>query len=241
MADQSNFGWRLVSEYLTDELAENSEDERWIHKAKKAAGKKQNKKLSKKRVERGKRVTSPSGASFQYQGVAEAAWRAPAVVVPPSMQPVVRPLGPCHNCGEIGHLKRTYLKPLGTVSPSTKYPSVTNVECPSGEERESEASDEEGVRGVDDWLDMWFDNDRVLGEVVVGVKGRLREKCEFWESTLQASDTIISIIKQGYVLPLTVVPDSFSKANHESAISETRFVDLALQEGDVWLHVVQNP
>ena len=70
----------------------------------------------------------------------------------------------------------------------------------------------------------------VLGEVVVGVKGRLREKCEFWESTLQASDTIISIIKQGYVLPLTVVPDSFSKANHESAISETKFVDLALQE-----------
>ena len=45
----------------------------------------------------------------------------------------------------------------------------------------------------------------VLGEVVVGVKWRLREKCEFWESTLQASDTIISIIKQGYVLPLTVV------------------------------------
>ena len=49
----------------------------------------------------------------------------------------------------------------------------------------------------------------------MGVKGKLREKCEFWESTLQASNTIISIIKQGYFLPLTVVPDSFSKANHE--------------------------
>ena len=47
---------------------------------------------------------------------------------------------------------------------------------------------------------------------------------------MQTSDTIISIFKQGYVLPLTVVPDSFSKANHESAISETEFVDLALQE-----------
>ena len=64
---------------------------------------------------------------------------------------------------------------------------------------------EKGVGVVDNWLDMWCDNDRVLGEVVVGVKWRLREKCEFWESTLQASDTIISIIKQGYVLPLTVV------------------------------------
>ena len=159
------------------------------------------------------------------------------MVVPPSMQPfrvgfppAVRPLGPCHNCGEIGHLKRTCSKPLGTVSPSTKYPPVTNVECSSGEEGESEVSDEEGVGVVDDWLDMWCNNDRVLGEVVVGVKGRLREKCEFWESTLQASNTIISIIKQGYVLPLTVVPDSFSKANNESAISETKFVDLALQE-----------
>ena len=47
---------------------------------------------------------------------------------------------------------------------------------------------------------------------------------------MQTSDTIITIIKQGYVLPRTVVPDSFSKANHESAISETEFVDLALQE-----------
>ena len=103
---------------------------------------------------------------------------------------------------QLWHLKRTCPKPLGTVSPSTKYP---NVECPSGEEGESEASDEKGVGVVDNWLDMWCDNDRVLGEVVVGVKWRLREKCEFWESTLQASDTIISIIKQGYVLPLTVV------------------------------------
>ena len=60
-------------------------------------------------------------------------------VVPPSMQPFhvgflppVRPLGPCHNFGEVGHLKRTCPKPLGTMSPSTKYP---NVECPSGEEK----------------------------------------------------------------------------------------------------------
>ena len=52
MADRSNFGWGLVSEYLTDELAENSEDERWIHKAEKAAGKKQNETLKEESGER---------------------------------------------------------------------------------------------------------------------------------------------------------------------------------------------
>ena len=63
----------VVLEYLTDELAVNSEDERRIHKAEKAGEKQQNKKFS-KRI--GKRVTSPCGAPgrlFQYQGVAEAA------------------------------------------------------------------------------------------------------------------------------------------------------------------------
>ena len=52
MADWSEFGRGLVSEYLTDELAEISEDGQ-IHKAEKAAEKKQNKKLSIRRAERG--------------------------------------------------------------------------------------------------------------------------------------------------------------------------------------------
>ena len=77
LADWSEFGRGLVSEYLTDELAEISKDGQ-IHKAEK----KQNKKLSKRRAERGKLVTSLSGTPgrpFQYQGVAEAAWRTSAV------------------------------------------------------------------------------------------------------------------------------------------------------------------
>ena len=81
MANWSEFGRGLVSDYLTDELAENSGDGQ-IHKAEKAAEKKQNKKISIRRAERGKSVTSPSGTP----GVAEAAWRASAMVVPPSMQ-----------------------------------------------------------------------------------------------------------------------------------------------------------
>ena len=51
MADWSEFGRGLVSEYLTDELAEISEDGQ-IHKAEKAAEKKQNKKLNKESGER---------------------------------------------------------------------------------------------------------------------------------------------------------------------------------------------
>ncbi len=43
LADKSEFGWSTVSEYLTDKLAENSEDEKRIQKAEKIAEKKANK------------------------------------------------------------------------------------------------------------------------------------------------------------------------------------------------------
>ena len=48
IADHSEYGWGVVAEYTTDELAEDSDDEKWIEKAGKAAEQKAAKRRKKK-------------------------------------------------------------------------------------------------------------------------------------------------------------------------------------------------
>ena len=42
LTDRSEHGWEMVEEYTTDDLAEDSEDEKGIEKAKKAAERRAN-------------------------------------------------------------------------------------------------------------------------------------------------------------------------------------------------------
>ena len=43
LADKSEFGWATVNEYLSDELASDSDDEKRIYRAERRAGRKINK------------------------------------------------------------------------------------------------------------------------------------------------------------------------------------------------------
>ena len=64
MADRSEFGWGLITEYQADELADNSEDERRIHKAEKAAEKrliKKKKKMESQKATAQRRSSSRTG------------------------------------------------------------------------------------------------------------------------------------------------------------------------------------
>ena len=56
IADRSEFGWAVVAEYTADELAEDSDDEKRINKAEKAAEKKL----------RGRRKVQRAGSGLQY-------------------------------------------------------------------------------------------------------------------------------------------------------------------------------
>ena len=110
LADRSEHGWGVVAEYTADELAEDSDDEKRIFKAEKAAERKAAK----------RRKTMPPRPRSRVQGSMVDA--APAVglhqaqqVVPgrPATMPQsyaqavrpARPLGPCFSCGEPGHIR----------------------------------------------------------------------------------------------------------------------------------------
>ena len=189
MADRSEFGWGLITEYQADELADNSEDERRIHKAEKAAEKRLIKK--KKKMESQKATAQRRSSSRTGLG-AGPYLETPRLGVSPLSAtqlrpPSTRPLGPCYNCGELGHLKRTCPKPLGQNV--HKYPFidyVDNVLPPFGEEGAglSDCECESKLR-----LDREVSDQMcyIIEESVnnsLNVKGRLRDRVSFWKEEL---------------------------------------------------------
>ena len=104
LADRSNHGWGVVDEYTADD----SDDEKRIERAEKAAEKKAEKRRKKRGQVPGKARSGPprfpSATQAQVMGM-------PVPAVPVSqprrhVAPVAaRPVGPCHFCGEMGHLR----------------------------------------------------------------------------------------------------------------------------------------
>ncbi len=48
-----------------------------------------------------------------------------------------------------------------------------------------------------------------LSELTVAVKGRLRERYDYWCDVLHAPESILCIVREGYFLPLMGEPPSY--------------------------------
>ena len=91
---------------------------------------------------------------------------------------------------------------------------------------------------VDDVVDMpvtcpfeWEENVHETGvQSVVSVKGRLKERINFWRKELEAPEFVLSVIENGYVLPLKSLPVKFAQCNHSSALNNVSFVDQSVSE-----------
>ena len=127
VADRSDYGWAVVEAYDSNELAENSEDEKRLFRAEKAAEKKCSKR--RRRFPR------------KDELVQKLAWNQSTEMTPQSVSAVAtkqagssggqtsqasRPIGPCFRCAAWGHLQRNCPK-------MAKYPSyseyVVNPVC----------------------------------------------------------------------------------------------------------------
>ena len=72
-----------------------------------------------------------------------------------------------------------------------------------------------------------------MGDMVpamVVVKGGLKRCISFWRDNIKASDTILSIIEHGYVLPLMSEPSPHVQINHRSAVIHSAFVHESIAE-----------
>ena len=125
IADRSEHGWATVEEYMEDELADNSDDEKRIQKAEVRAGRKLKTTAAKSGKQRktgtqlpkrfsqpfSKAVTVPAAAAAQI-GAAPYGAQYVSVLPHPVVGAVSRtaslgqPLGPCFECGKLGHFRK---------------------------------------------------------------------------------------------------------------------------------------
>ena len=131
LADRSEHGWSVVDEYTADDLADDSDDERRIEKAERAAERKAGKRRKKRSSQAGqaKFRAGPAAGMQQPAGVMPAAAASFAQTKRQVAPAATRPIGPCHFCGEMGHL-RLYCPARATAVSKKWYPS--QVECVTG-------------------------------------------------------------------------------------------------------------
>jgi hypothetical protein len=110
IADRSEYGWATVSEYEEDELADGSDDEKRLYRAEMRAGKKAKAGKAAKRKQFPRRDSWAWKPRWQPQssGVSDAVASQPSSSSAAKFPSTGRPqsmLGPCFNCGKMGHLK----------------------------------------------------------------------------------------------------------------------------------------
>ena len=132
LADRSDHGWGVVDEYTADDLADDSDDEKRIERAEKAA----ERKSEKRRRKRGQASGKSRGGQPRFSPSAQAqvmGMPAPAVPLSQPRRQVVsatsRPIGPCHFCGEMGHL-RLHCPAKAAVASRKWYPF--HADCVAG-------------------------------------------------------------------------------------------------------------
>ena len=117
IADRSDNGWATVEEYLEDEFAANSDDEKRLLRAdardtkKLKSAQKSNKNVQKKPgFRKNSNFQGFRGASFpnfnQVPVMQIPATAQPAYKYQSSGGPSVSGLGPCFECGMVGHLRK---------------------------------------------------------------------------------------------------------------------------------------
>ena len=245
--DKSPPGWTAVEEYQSDELADDSEDEKKLRSAERRT-------LTKLRVRKQNRSTAQllkfsqeaslvAGSSlhrsasqpFRPQQFPQQPFRPQSFR---SRQP--QPSDKCFACGQFGHWANSPFAQttaaLTTTEPRHAWPALPST---SSGTLSRLGTDEYFNAVVDPYSQSAGIDERDLPECSyedylecsesVIVKGRLRINVKFWES-IGASQFILGVIKEGYKIPFYYTPTPVYLQNNKSALQNSDFVLSAITE-----------
>lgn len=208
LADQSESGWKTVTEYETHSLADDSEDEKRIIRAENRAARK---------IKTDKRNKQNRSTPYRTP---------PASTSTMTNVPIQRP-GKCYECGIAGHWRIDHRNGvLGQKNKSDKISKTVNLlRCNSFSENIHENIYDSIYTQCDKSINVCV-NKQVTPEVgsIETPVGRLRSAYDYWVD-IGANDSVLDIIKYGYKLPFFTVPENCYLDNNRSALDNTDFVE----------------
>ena len=196
LADLSELGWRVVSEYEANPLASDSEDEKRIYRAEARA----NRRLKTERAKKGR-----SARAWPYR---KGLPSTNSTSAPQMVQTTHRKPGLCFDCGKPGHWKK---------DPECQANQSQNKISTFVFTRKGNVNDTAANTQTDS------DKGCFTECYKMSPAGRLKSHMDKWREATN-SIYIRSIIENGYKLPLKKVPDSMLLRNNKSARMNISFV-----------------
>ena len=250
-ADKSDYGWKTVGEYLDNELADDDQDAKKMKKAEKEAQRKIAESRAAKAVKARTRFrnprslgnttanSSPSPSPFSLSAGSYSPRFSSFTGGPRSISSfpfssgTAPKRGTCFSCGKPGHWRNEcpLLAVAGVQQEGKKLSAnshdLYDVEPVSGNSEFSES--------LDDPIDTCIFTTPAKGDFSElecckeSVRGRLKSHFSAWEE-IGSSSSVLSVIKEGYKLPLLTIPESRILANNKSGIDNACFVTKALED-----------
>ncbi|XP_076116600.1 uncharacterized protein LOC143084068 [Mytilus galloprovincialis] len=207
MADSSELRWKVVSEYVTNPIADDSEDEKKIIRAQNRAERKQKAEKYKKIVTRKAPYTREKAENTN------SSWKP----------------GRCFNCGLRGHWTDNCpdKKKISTFKTLFNLPILTNSICSNLNDTEHSSIETDGHMTV-------YCNNKVSFKSPLNVTvdqpsgifspvGQLKSKLPEWKS-ITSNTHILDVIENGYKIPFKTEPKSELLKNNRSSLDNPKFV-----------------